>query len=121
MSFGFRNLTFFKYFTEFYIYFYTHFFLFLNMRPRVNLKKPGFLQKKNIYIYLNKNTKGIERLKSTSFRSFKIIYVCLSKICRVNHKTFVILFMLQKISLFLLIVFAFIMSLIMVAINKTMD
>jgi len=33
----------------------------------------------------------------------------------VNHKTFVIMFMLQKI------VFTFIMSLVMVAINKVMD
>jgi len=37
----------------------------------------------------------------------------------VIHKTFVIMFILQKINLFLLIIFTFIMSLIMVAINKT--
>jgi len=42
-------------------------------------------------------------------------------IYRVNQKTFVIVFMPQKINVFLLIVFTFLMSLIMVAINKTMD
>jgi len=37
----------------------------------------------------------------------------------VNHKTFVIMSMLQKINQFLLIVFTFL--LLMVAVNKTMD
>jgi len=37
-------------------------------------------------------------------------------ICRVKHKTFVIMFMLQKIHWFLLIVFTFAMLLLMVAI-----
>jgi len=40
---------------------------------------------------------------------------------RVIHKTFVIMFMLQKINFSLLMVLTFIMSLVMVAINKTMD
>jgi len=38
----------------------------------------------------------------------------------VNQKTFVIMFMLNKINLFLLIAFTFTMSLPMFAINKTM-
>jgi len=38
----------------------------------------------------------------------------------VNHKTFVTMFMLQK-TMFLLMAFTFPMSLVTVAINKTMD
>jgi len=55
-----------------------------------------------------------------SFNTFVSVLFS-SHVFRVNQKTFVIVFVLQKVNLFLLFVFTFIMSLVMGAIIKTMN